>query len=110
MAANETLSDVFRIVSKSTAANSWKAYRLNAVFLGHPQASRYHCVEHLQRENRHLQQQQQPFNCRLSGTTRVGRYQKEHSPTHTHPDHRASFNILLHLQRSMASSLFNLRA
>jgi len=49
MAANETLSDVFRIVSKSTAANSWKAYRLNAVFLGHPQASRYHCVEHLQR-------------------------------------------------------------
>ena len=32
------------------------------------------------------------------------------SPTHTHPDHRASFIIFLHLQRSMASSLFNLRA
>jgi len=32
----------------------------------------------------HTQQQQQPFNGRLSGTTRVGRYQKKHSPTHTH--------------------------
>ena len=56
------------------------------------------------------QQQQRPFNGHLSGTTRVGRYQKKHSPTHTHPDHRASFIIFLHLQRSMASSLFNLRA
>ena len=55
-------------------------------------------------------QQQRPFNGLCSGTTRVGRYQKEHSPTHTHPDHRASFIIFLHLQRSMASSLFNLRA
>ena len=56
------------------------------------------------------QQQQWPFNGLWSGTTRVGRYQKELSPTHTHPDHRASFIIFLHLQRSMASSLFNLRA
>ena len=37
--------------------------------------------------------QQRPFNGLWSGTTRVGRYQKEHSPTHTHPDHRASFII-----------------
>jgi len=44
------------------------------------------------------------------GQPRVGRYQKKHSPTHTHPDHRASFIIFLHLQWSMASSLFNLRA
>ena len=57
-----------------------------------------------------LQQQQRPFNGLWSGTTRVGRYQKKHSPTHTHPDHRASFIIFLHLQRSMACSLFNLRA
>ena len=56
------------------------------------------------------QQQQRPFNGLWSGTTRVGRYQKEHSPTYTHPDHRSSFIIFLHLQRSMASSLFNLRA
>ena len=55
-------------------------------------------------------QQQWLFNGLWSGTTRVGRYQKKHSPTHTHPDHRASFIIFLHLQRSMASSLFNLRA
>jgi len=33
---------------------------------------------------------------------------EKHSPTHTHPDQRASFIIFLHLQRSMASSLFNL--
>jgi len=46
----------------------------------------------------------QPFNCLLSETTRVGQYHKKHSPTHTHPDHRTSFIIFLHLQRSMASS------
>ena len=40
------------------------------------------------------QQQQQPFNGCWSGTTRVGRYQKKHSPTHTHPDHRTSFITL----------------
>ena len=57
-------------------------------------------------ENTHTQ----PFNGLWSGTTRVGRYQKKHSPTHTHPDHRTSFIIFLHLQRSMASSLFSLRA
>ena len=49
----------------------------------------------------------QPFNGLLSGTTRVGQYQKKHSPTYTH---RTSFIIFLHLQRSMASSLFSLRA
>ena len=38
-----------------------------------------------------------PFNGLWSGTTRVGRYQKKHLPTHTHPDHRASFIIFLHL-------------
>ena len=57
-----------------------------------------------------VQQQQRPFNGLWSGTTRVGRYQKKHSPTHTHPDHRASFFTFLNLQRSMASSLFNLCA
>ena len=47
---------------------------------------------------------QRPFNGLWSGTTRVGRYQKKHSPTHTHPDQRASFITFLHLQRSTASS------
>ena len=46
----------------------------------------------------------QPFNGLWSGTTRVGRYQKKHSPTHTHPDHRASFINFLHLLRFIASS------
>ena len=55
-------------------------------------------------------QQQQPFNGRLSGTTRVGRYQKKHSPAHTHPGQRTSFITFLHLQWSTASSLFSLRA
>ena len=54
--------------------------------------------------------QQQPLNGRLSGTTRVGRYQKKHSPAHTHPGQRTSFITFLHLQRSMASTLFSLRA
>jgi len=39
----------------------------------------------------------------LSGTTRVSRYLKKHSPTRT-------FICFLHLPRSMAPSLFNLRA
>ena len=52
----------------------------------------------------------QSLNGNLSGSTWVGRYQKKHSPTHTHPDHRTSFIIFLHLQRSMASSLFSLQA
>jgi len=56
------------------------------------------------------QQQQQPFNGRLSGTTRVGRYQKKHSPAHTHPDQSTFFITFLHLQWSTASSLFSLRA
>ena len=47
----------------------------------------------------------QPFNGLLSGTTRVGRYQKKHSPTLTHPDDQTSFIIFLHLQRSMVYSV-----
>ena len=33
------------------------------------------------------------FNGLWSGTTRVGRYQKKHSSTHTHPDHRTFFML-----------------
>jgi len=57
-----------------------------------------------------VQQQQQPFNGRLFGTTRVGRYQKKHSPAHTRPGQHTSFITFLHLQRSTASSLFSLHA
>ena len=45
------------------------------------------------------------FNGPLSGTTWVGQYQKKHSPTHTHSDHRTSFINFLHLVRSIACSL-----
>jgi len=59
----------------------------------------------------HTHTHTQPFNGRWSGTTRVGgRYQKKHSSTHTHPDHRTSFINFLHLPRSIASSVFSLRA
>jgi len=64
----------------------------------------------LHRHATHTHTHTQPFNGLLSGTTRVGRYLKKHSPTHAHPDHRTSFITFLHLQRSMASSLFSLRA
>ena len=64
------------------------------------------CIMHVYSSHTHTQ----PFNGLLSETTRVGQYQKKHSPTHTHPDHRTSFIIFLHLQWSMASSLFSLRA
>ena len=55
------------------------------------------------------QQQQQPFYGPLSGTTRVSRYQKKHSPTH-HPAHHPVFISFFHLPRSIASSLFKLHA
>jgi len=58
-----------------------------------------------QQEHTHTRTQTQLFNGPWSVTTRVGRYQKKHSPTHTHPDHRTSFIIFLHLQRSMAQYL-----
>jgi len=58
----------------------------------------------------HTHTHTQPFNGLWSGTTRVDRYQKKHSPTHTHPDHRTSFINFFHLQRFIASSLFSLRA
>jgi len=54
------------------------------------------------------QQQQQPFYGPLSGTTRVSRYQKKHS--RTHPDHHPIFIRFFHIPRSIASSLFKLRA
>ena len=40
----------------------------------------------------------------FSWTTRMSRYQKKHSPTHTYPDHQPSFISFLHLLRSIASS------
>ena len=57
------------------------------------------------------QQQPEPFYGPLSGTTRVSQYQKKHSPTHHHhPDHHPIFISFFHLLRSIASSLFKLRA
>jgi len=46
----------------------------------------------------------------LFGTTRVSRYQKKCSPTHTYLDYQSSFICFRHLIQSMASSMFNLRA
>ena len=46
----------------------------------------------------------------LTKTTRVSRYQKKHSPTHTYPDHQSPFICFLHLLQCMASSRFNLCA
>jgi len=48
-----------------------------------------------------------PFYGPLFGTTQVSPYQKEHSPTHTYPNHQSSFICFLHLMQSAASSLFN---
>jgi len=41
------------------------------------------------------------LNDPLSGTIRVGQYQKKHSPTHTHPDHQTSFINIPHLLLSI---------
>jgi len=55
-----------------------------------------------------IQQQQSSYGP-LSGTTRVSRYQKKHSPTH-HPDHHSIFISFFHLLWSIASSLFKSHA
>ena len=60
----------------------------------------------------HIEQtttQQQFFYSPLSETTRVNRFQKKHSPTH-HPDHHPVSISFVHRLRSIASSLFKLRA
>ena len=44
-----------------------------------------------------------------SWTTRVSQYQKKHSATHTYSGHQSSLICFIHLIRSMASSLLNLR-
>ena len=64
------------------------------------------CTQKLTPQNTHTHTHThtQPFNGRWSGTTRVGgRYQKKHSSTHTHPDHRTSFINFLHLLCFIAS-------
>ena len=73
-------------------------------------AAQHSACKQITHARTHAHTHTQPFNGLLSGTTWVGWYQKKHSPTHTHPDHRTSFITILHLQRSMASSLFSLRA
>ena len=45
-----------------------------------------------------------------TNNNQVGRFQKKHSPAHTHPGQRTSFITFLHLQWSTASSLFSLNA
>jgi len=46
----------------------------------------------------------------LSKTTQFSQYQKKPSLTHTYHGHQSSLICFIHLIRSMASSLFNLRA
>ena len=75
----------------------------------HPISDRWEQARRIKRKIVHTTHTQQPFYGRLSGTTRVSRYQKKHSPTH-HPDHHPIFISLFHLPRSTASSLFKLRA
>jgi len=42
---------------------------------------------------------------RSFGTTRVSRYQKKHSPTHTYHDHQSSFSITLKIHLSPMNKL-----
>jgi len=62
-----------------------------------------------QKQQQQQQQQQQPFYGPLSRTTWVRWYQRKQSPTH-HLDHHPIFISFFHLPRSIASSLFKLRA
>ena len=99
----------------SCAVNNFHRIQLKVECWGKWQKKDYRCsviwqmVKDMNNRTENTHTHTQPFNGLWCGTTRVGRYQKKHSITHTHPDHRTSF-IILHLQRSMASSLFILPA
>ena len=82
-----------------TNTSSLNFYRPDALPDAQPTVSEHRTHTHIQ-----------PFNGPWSGTTQVGRYQKKLSPTHTHPDLQTSFINFLHLLRSIASSVFSLRA
>jgi len=93
------LSRFYTIHCVYTGPDRWYSFK-QAI---HPHTTHTHTRAHTHTHT-------QLFNGLWSGTTRVSQYQKKHLPTHTHPDHRTSFIVFLHLQRSMASSLFSLRA
>ena len=97
--------DWFNLSSTSLPRLSWKRSRLNWCSVAALSLSVI-CQSQTPGYTTHTQ----PFNGIWSGTTQVGRYQKKHSPTHTHPDHRTSFINFLHVLRSIASSLFSWRA
>ena len=110
---NKTIkrSDIWDMVTFLFAPHRSVFYRPDALPAAQPTASKHwRQVKCVMRKFAVCHTHTQPFNSLLTGTTRVGGYQKKHSPTHTHPNHRTSFIIFLHLQRSTASSLFGLRA
>jgi len=79
-------------------AETWRKHMHNICL----KASLNYCCTHT---NTHTHTQ--PFNGPLSGNTQVDRYQKKHSPTHTHPDHQTSFINFLHLLKSTPSPLLH---
>ena len=88
----------------NASTSSLHFYRPDAIPAAQPTVlkhwrHRLHCNTHTQ----------QLFYSPLSSITRVSWYQKKHSPTH-HPDHHTIFISFFHLPRSIASSLFKLRA
>ena len=105
--------------SRACSTYKWQCWQWHSQLNSH---QHYHTLMLTNETNRHkhmdginshgtllIQQQQRPFYGPLSGTTRVSRYQKKHSPIH-HSDHHPILISFFHLPRSIASSLFKLRA
>jgi len=90
----------------------WREYFQNLGFcvkMVQFDAIRAHKFGALSEQHATQQQQQQPFYDPLSGTPWVSQYQKKHSPIH-HPAHHPIYISFFHLPRSIATSLFKLRA
>jgi len=104
----QSLHDKYSITCRLVCQVEWRQVAFNKQrWHPHP-LTRVHaraCGTHT-----HTHTHTQPFNGLWSGTTRVGRYQKKHAPTHTPPEHWTSIINFLHSVRSIASSLFSLRA
>jgi len=100
-------NSVFKVEALHPALHNWcnKPQQESQSNLGRA-ALQQHILH--KKVNLNLNQQRSLLTCPLSGTTRVSLYQKIHSPTHTYPGYQSSFMSFLHLQRSIASSLFNL--
>ena len=74
---------VTALIRRDNADSLARQRRLAATVMFSPTTTKNYSERHT-----HTHTHNRSLNGPLSGTTRAGRYQMKHSPTHTHPDHQ----------------------